>query len=520
MGGIPIEGTPNPAAVLGYRYPSYYDLGWQARERYPQLSCCSADGPRGLGCLSEWAVMRASDAIVINYYGPSTATLAAPNGTQVTLVQQTAYPVDGAIRITVTPSQAAAFVIRLRIPEWSVANRLDVNGNVQPCAAGSYAELRRVWQPGDVITLALDMSIRVVAGLEAAWGYAVAYRGPLLLAYDTRLGTFDPLAMPAIDLKSPRQVRPGAEDAVLLVSFPSSSGEITFCDFASASQAPPLSTRPDTVVVWQFSRSDGSVIAEQMRLLGDGTLQGHSHPNEARWGFEGDTLTFFTSGGVPSTRFTARVLEHGKQVLSGLSLLDSKVRHLLSEVDLAISNKTWQFWRQTPDKRILLSTVRLLANGAFDVPTNPNETRWGMEGDVLVFFDAHGAASTRFTSVRMRNGRVERSGPFLPDTRIRHVLSEVDLDITSKLWLFNRKGGDTLVDKVRLLPNHGLDGYHDDNEASWIPGTTRDTLAFRSKSGAISTSFDTFSAVDGVMSLEGRFAFDPSACLTISLVSL
>lgn len=119
----------------------YYDLGWQARERYPQLSCCSDNGPRGLGCLSEWAVMRASDAIVINYYGPSTATLAAPNGTQVTLVQQTAYPVDGAIRITVTPSQAAAFAIRLRIPEWSVSNRLDVNCNVQPCATGSYAEL-------------------------------------------------------------------------------------------------------------------------------------------------------------------------------------------------------------------------------------------------------------------------------------------------------------------------------------------------------------------------------------------
>lgn len=56
------------------------------------------------------------------------------------------------------------------------------------------------------------MSIRVVAGLEAAWGYAVAYRGPLLLAYDARLGTFDPLAMPAIDLKSPRQVRPGADN--------------------------------------------------------------------------------------------------------------------------------------------------------------------------------------------------------------------------------------------------------------------------------------------------------------------
>ena len=205
------------------------------------------------------------------------------------------------------------------------------------------------------------------------------------------------------------------------------TGEITFCDFASAGQPPALPARPVTTnVVWQFSRADGSVIAEQIRLANDGTLQGYAHPNEARWGFDGDTLTFFTSGGLASTRFMMRLLEHGKQVLSGRSLLDDNVRHLLSEVDRTIIGKTWQFRRDSPDKRILLSSVRLLANGGFDVPRTPNETRWGMEEHILVFYDPRGAATTRFTSIRMRNGRVERSGTFLPDPSIRHVLSETD----------------------------------------------------------------------------------------------
>jgi hypothetical protein len=354
------------------------------------------------------------------------------------------------------------------------------------------------------------MRVWVVTGHQAAWGRSVAYRGPLLLAYDTRLGPFDPLAMPIVQLESPTHVQPGGQDAAVLVSFPSSLGEITFCDFASAGQPPALPARPVTTnVVWQFSRADGSVIAEQIRLANDGTLQGYAHPNEARWGFDGDTLTFFTSGGLASTRFMMRLLEHGKQVLSGRSLLDDNVRHLLSEVDRTIIGKTWQFRRDSPDKRILLSSVRLLANGGFDVPTHPNETRWGMEDSTLVFYDPRGAATTRFTSIRMRNGRVERSGTFLPDPSIRHVLSETDPDITSRLWEFKGKGGSTLADKLRLLPNQRLDGYHHDNEASWSAGNARDTLVFRSRAGVVSTSFDSFSAAGGVMRFEGWSAFDP-----------
>jgi DUF1680 family protein len=86
MGGIPI-GTFTPASLLGYRLPAYYDLWWQSRDRYPQLSCCAANGPRGIGCLSEWAIMRAGDAIIVNYHGASTAIVAAPDNTRVTLTQ-------------------------------------------------------------------------------------------------------------------------------------------------------------------------------------------------------------------------------------------------------------------------------------------------------------------------------------------------------------------------------------------------------------------------------------------------
>jgi hypothetical protein len=43
---------------------------------------------------------------------------------------------------------------------------------------------------------------------------------------------------------------------------------------------------------FRFSRRDGSLLAARLRLLPDGPIDGHSHPNEARWGLEA-TCWFF-----------------------------------------------------------------------------------------------------------------------------------------------------------------------------------------------------------------------------------
>jgi hypothetical protein len=255
------------------------------------------------------------------------------------------------------------------------------------------------------------------------------------------------------------------------------------------------------------------VIAEQTQLLGNGLIQGYSHPNEARWAYDGDLLTFFAQSGAPSTRFTLRTEQHGKQVLSGVSLIDPSVRHLLSEVDLGVINKTWQFRRQYQNKEtILLPVVRLLGDGEFDVPTHPNEHRWDMEGRALVFYAANGAPSTRFTSLRMHNGRAEWRGTFLFDASITHELVEIDVDVTAMVWRFlQRRNGvrhDPFADKVRLLPNGAIDGYWHPNEARWDYGPNAGTIIFRSAAGALSTFFDTVRVDKGVMSLEGTFAFD------------
>jgi DUF1680 family protein len=513
MGGVPIETTPPPANRVGYRLPAYYDLAWQARDRYSQLSCCATNGPRGIGCLAEWAVMRSEDAVVVNFYGPLTTMLSSPVGTAVTFTQRTDYPASGAIAISVEVSASSVFTVRLRIPAWSRKSTVAVNGVPVPCNGGTYCSITRQWNTGDAMALSLDMSPRQSMGTATAQGLAATYYGPLLLALDTADTAFDPFSPPKLNLAMQPQFATGP-DYSLRATFQSSQGLVLLRDFASAgrSQEGFLTGRPNSAGVWQFSRSDQSMIAEQITLLGNGAIQGYSNPNEAGWGYEGDLLTFFAQGGAPSTRFTLRLEQHGKQVLSGFSLLDPSVRHLLSEVDFGIVGKTWQFRRLTASGEItLLPIVRLLAGGGFDIPTNANENRWAMEGTTLVFYAANGAPSTRFTSIRMQNGRTEWRGQFLFDSSITHELLEIDLGMPSMIWRFFRQGEiKVIADKVRLLPNQEIDGYQHPNEARWEPASQPGGFLFRSASGAVSTTFDTVSVNQGIMLFTGKFLFDPT----------
>ena len=59
----------------GVREASAHSIVFQARAGGPELNCCSVNGPRALGMLSEWAVMRDAKGFVVNWHGPGTANL-------------------------------------------------------------------------------------------------------------------------------------------------------------------------------------------------------------------------------------------------------------------------------------------------------------------------------------------------------------------------------------------------------------------------------------------------------------
>lgn len=221
----------------GVRKASAHDIVFQARAGSPELNCCSVNGPRGLGMLSEWALMTAPTGLVLNYYGPSTLSAVLPNWGRVTLTQRTSYPRTGQVRITVNSERSAAFTLRLRIPGWSKSTRVTVNGTPQQdVKAGTYLTLSRTWQKGDVIELNLDLTPWLWVGERESEGKVSVYRGPILLTYDSRFDSYDPGRLPAIsELKSPKLLN---DSRALLLRFPTADGkEITLCDFATAGMA-------------------------------------------------------------------------------------------------------------------------------------------------------------------------------------------------------------------------------------------------------------------------------------------
>jgi hypothetical protein len=102
--------------------------------------------------------------------------------TPVTVTEETDYPFRDIVRITVDPVKHVTFPLRLRIPAWAGNGvSLAVNGKLQPVpVAGSFAELRRTWQPGDRVELRLPMRPTATRGYNNSLSLS---RGALLFSY-------------------------------------------------------------------------------------------------------------------------------------------------------------------------------------------------------------------------------------------------------------------------------------------------------------------------------------------------
>ncbi len=157
--------------------------------------------------------------LFVNLYAPGEAR-AEVAGREVKLAQETAYPWDGAVRITVTPAKTGRFALRLRIPGWSrgaplpsdlytyddpasEAWTIKVNGRrVKAALESGFAVVERRWRAGDVVELHLPMPVRRVAGHALVGdlaGLVALERGPVVYAFEgvDNEGALTDLVLPA-----------------------------------------------------------------------------------------------------------------------------------------------------------------------------------------------------------------------------------------------------------------------------------------------------------------------------------
>jgi len=168
----------------------------QPRYGWHVCPCCVGNIPRTLLMMPTWTYVRGEDGLYVNLFAGSTIKVEKIAGTNVQMVQQTDYPWNGKVGITVNPDQPATFTVHIRVPDRTTSQlytpepevkgliSLAVNGQgVTPVIEHGYAVIRRNWKKGDKIDLELPMTIQRVTAdekIEADRGRVALRYGPLL----------------------------------------------------------------------------------------------------------------------------------------------------------------------------------------------------------------------------------------------------------------------------------------------------------------------------------------------------
>ncbi len=201
------NGLLSGAALSGDRFFYQNPLesgGGYGRSPWFEVACCPPNMTRFLPSLPGYVYATKDDVVFVNLFIAGTGRVALA-GRPVVLTQETRYPWDGAVKLTVAPDAAGPFELAVRIPGWARGEAmptglytfldaseekpgLKING--EPAALDirdGYARLRRDWRPGDTVELTLPMPVRrVVAndGVAEDRGRAAIQRGPLVYAVE------------------------------------------------------------------------------------------------------------------------------------------------------------------------------------------------------------------------------------------------------------------------------------------------------------------------------------------------
>ena len=196
LSGVSLDGEKffyvNPLASAGKHH----------RQPWFGCACCPVNVVRFLPSLPGYAYAHDAQAIYVNLYVAGTAKVKHKTG-EVTLKQETRYPWDGKVKITVSPAQPTKFTLAIRTPGWlepqaggealyrspAVKNagrtNMQVNGGGKTDIVGDpgYQRITREWKSGDTVELEFPMPVRRVyahPNVKDDAGRVALQRGPVV----------------------------------------------------------------------------------------------------------------------------------------------------------------------------------------------------------------------------------------------------------------------------------------------------------------------------------------------------
>lgn len=97
------------------------------RQEWYGCACCPSQLSRFLPSIGNYIYASSDDALWVNLYIGNTGQIRIGE-TDILLTQETDYPWDGSVKLTISTSQPLEKEIRLRIPNWCKTYDLSING--------------------------------------------------------------------------------------------------------------------------------------------------------------------------------------------------------------------------------------------------------------------------------------------------------------------------------------------------------------------------------------------------------
>ena len=152
------------------------------RQEWYGCACCPSQLSRFLPSIGNYIYASSDDALWVNLYIGNTGQIRIGE-TEILLTQDTDYPWDGSVKLTISTSQPLEKEIRLRIPNWCKTYDLSINGKrINVSEEKGYAVIKD-WKSQDVIALDMDMPVEIVAAdphVKENFGKRAIQRGPLV----------------------------------------------------------------------------------------------------------------------------------------------------------------------------------------------------------------------------------------------------------------------------------------------------------------------------------------------------
>jgi len=196
LSGVSLDGKT-------FFYPNPLESnGQHARQEWFGVACCPGNITRFMPSVPGYLYAMKGDSVYVNLFAKGTATIDLPGGA-VAIDQETRYPWDGAVKLTLRPTQARRIAVHIRIPGWArqepvpsdLYRFLDDsplqpiirvnNSQVNWVLDKGYVTVDRTWSPGDVISLDLPMPVRRIVSNDqvmANRNRVALQRGPIVYA--------------------------------------------------------------------------------------------------------------------------------------------------------------------------------------------------------------------------------------------------------------------------------------------------------------------------------------------------